>query len=117
MCAALSAFAEMTKIGLHDSCGVNNLHGMPAIFGAIVSMIMTEARRDPGLANPEGEAGMKQFYAFITSLGFALVAGLLTGIVLRMVKVVQEKYVGDDKGERHFLDDKYWDIAYGSGTK
>ena len=107
----------LTKIGLHDSCGVNNLHGMPAIFGAIVSMIMTEARRDPGLANPEGEAGMKQFYSFITSLGFALVAGLLTGIVLRMVKVVQEKYVGDDKGERHFLDDKYWDIAYGSGTK
>merc|ERR1711871_1896163 len=68
----------LTKIGLHDSCGVNNLHGMPAIFGAIVSMIMTEARRDPGLANPEGEAGMKQFYSFITSLGFALVAGLLT---------------------------------------
>jgi ammonium transporter Rh len=102
----------LSKIGLHDSCGVNNLHGMPAIFGAVVSMIMVEARRDSGLANDSGDAGMKQLYAFLVSLGFCLVAGVVTGLILKVAKSVQEKFASKDE-EPHFLDDKYWDIAYG----
>merc|ERR1719402_841647 len=40
------ALAE--KINLHDTCGVNNLHGMPAILAAIVSIVTCAAtHNDP----------------------------------------------------------------------
>ena len=31
------------KLGLKDTCGINNLHGMPSIFGAFCSVVVTAA--------------------------------------------------------------------------
>lgn len=40
------------KFGLHDTCGVNSLHGMPGIIGALVSVIAFPMIGDKGF--PEG---------------------------------------------------------------
>ena len=55
--------------------GVHNLHGMPALFGALASIIFVETKRDPGLANAEGEAGGYQAAALFVTLAISCGAG------------------------------------------
>ena len=38
--------ALQEKLKVHDSCGVNNLHGMPGLLGAVISVILA------GIASP-----------------------------------------------------------------
>ena len=102
------------KIGLHDTCGVHNLHGMPAVFGGIVSIVMAEAKHDPSiLVNPKGEAGGYQAAAIGVSFVIAIVGGAVTGILMKilaefmksMVGFTPPKSVGDDG--HHFADKSY----------
>ena len=30
----------MDKLKVHDTCGVNNLHGMPGLFGGLLSVLI-----------------------------------------------------------------------------
>merc|ERR1712076_118487 len=83
----------MGKISLHDTCGVNNLHGMPAILAAVVSIVTTAINRDnTGLDNygaKYGDVGdspryLMQLYSLLCTLGIALVGGAVTGMILRI---------------------------------
>jgi len=38
------------KIGLHDTCGINNLHGIPGLMGGLISaMVVASYQTWPGL--------------------------------------------------------------------
>ena len=108
-----------SKIGLHDSCGVHNLHGMPALFGGLISIVFVESSRsDTQGLNAEGEAGGYQAAAVGVTLAISLVAGAITGVLLKFQKEMMKKmfYVappgqeGLDKSQ-HFTDDRYWNVA------
>ncbi len=93
----LSPFLKR-KFRIHDTCGVNNLHGMPGIMGTLLSAIMA------ALATPEeygkglhalfpalegsvtpSQQAVNQLLAGLVTLAIALVGGVITGLLLRYV--------------------------------
>jgi len=97
------------KMKIHDTAGVHNLHGMPGVVGGIVSVVLA------ALATPEmysfreefkhtfgnqsvtevfpalatGRTNMDQarfqLLAVIVTLAMAIVGGLITGLILKLV--------------------------------
>lgn len=87
------------KLGLHDSCGIHNLHGMPSILGGICSIFVPLIIKQ-GNAGPIGKP-VDQFLACVGTLFFSIVAGCITGGVMKLLK---------DDGES-FNDKMYWEVA------
>lgn len=101
----------LEKYGLHDSCGVHNLHGMPGIIGSLASVFATLIRRDPELHHwdTKGEQAKNQLFAMLVTMVIALVSGALTGL---LVKQMHRKINPD--GEAYFHDSNFWSDTDGS---
>ncbi|TMW52670.1 hypothetical protein DOY81_002249, partial [Sarcophaga bullata] len=118
------------KLRIHDTCGVHNLHGMPAVISAIASVIYAslakpeQYKSDLGdifpamLSQPNNEttiilggydraasqqAGYQLLGIGVTIL-VAIVGGILAGLVL--------KYTSFRKlqKEEHHQDELYWEV-------
>jgi ammonium transporter Rh len=63
----------LEKMKLADTCGVHNLHGMPGLMGGLVAILVV-----PGIAKA-------QLAGIATTVVFALVGGLLSGYLLRII--------------------------------
>jgi ammonium transporter Rh len=96
-------------IGLHDSCGVHNLHGMPGILGGIFSAIAiasyssdpltdtTQISYLPFYPNPFTQRnahgrtfldqGGCQIAAIFISMGIGIVFGIIAGLLMKIVYV------------------------------
>lgn len=84
------------SIGLHDTCGVHNLHGLPGVLGGCIGAI-SAATASSSFGNDNaaiaatfsavadgrtlGEQGTYQFLALITTLAIAILGGLFSGFV------------------------------------
>jgi ammonium transporter Rh len=78
-------------IGLHDTCGVLNLHGVPSIMAGIYGAIASRY---------SGGNGGYQFSFLLITFGLSIVSGLIVGWFVRMLNV-QESF---------FLDEMTWEI-------
>merc|ERR1719158_432078 len=112
----ISAYV-VRKFKITDTCGVNNLHGMPAILGGLLSVLMAGIatkdeydqynidRDDPDKSSlveifPErksedwtgGTQAGRQLAAIVVTMVFAIVGGFLTGIILKFVARKQMRY-------------------------
>lgn len=108
-------------IGLDDTCGVHNLHGMPGVMGAIAGIIAAAAadtddygvnigeiwpgRATAGSADATymasnwnaSEQAIQQLYALLVTLGVSIGGGLLTGYLLNLCGQFDEAKWYDDQ--------------------
>lgn len=88
---------KLAKFGLHDTCGIHNLHGMPALLGGFISIILPACIDLSTLASPGIQAA-----ATALTLVVAIVTGTITGFCMRLFK---------DDHDQTFQDDPYWEVA------
>ena len=95
---------------LHDTCGVNNLHGIPGIIGGISGAITASFTNNElygdniqnifpamnGTRTNKGQ-GMFQFLALATTLGISITSGIFTGHLLNTKCCRNKKTYFDDK--------------------
>jgi len=109
------------KLNLHDTCGVNNLHGIPGILAAIIGAIVCGfASFDtyghnlfevfPALKDGRtawGQTGY-QFAGLGVTLAMAIGGGLITGFILRLPIWIQ-------LDEQSYYDDEdFWEVPHES---
>jgi ammonium transporter Rh len=98
------------KLGLRDTCGIHNLHGMPGVLAAIVSAIAAGAARQGSYQGTYGDVFAKadrerqtqagyQLASLGVTLLFALVGGAITGAIIAQFQPLPTFF--DDKHEYH----------------
>uniref|UniRef100_A0AAY4ESC4 Ammonium transporter Rh type A n=1 Tax=Denticeps clupeoides TaxID=299321 RepID=A0AAY4ESC4_9TELE len=68
------------SLGIQDTCGVHNLHGMPGILGGLAGIVAVALGK---LENSETTATL-QAAGLASTLGFALVGGSITGLIMKI---------------------------------
>lgn len=94
-----------TQWGIHDTCGVNSLHGMPGILGGLLGAVSAgtigstaygdaTASIFPAMGNGRtaGQQAGFQLAALFTSIGISVLGGLCTGWVTSCLPMIPEEF-------------------------
>ena len=115
----------LQKARFHDTCGVNNLHGMPGLLAGIFGIILaafpayslyTDNLLDTCWHGHERSALLQVGYqaaALGSTILIAVVGGILTGVILRL------PLLNDDRPAAYYNDNTHWDVTedfYDHGT-
>ena len=111
------------RLGIHDTCGVNNLHGLPGLLAGLLSVVMvlmaseesygTEMYSmfpwcDPAkglLARTISYQALLQLAALAITIALAILLGLLVGGIMNVAKVC------DGLPHQQLFDDElYWQL-------
>ena len=107
-----------SKLGLHDTCGINNLHGMPSLISGISACIIAALAKEsvygadlagvyikrPARSATE-QSQMQVAFLFIT-LGIAMFGGAFTGFIAR------QKWFDPMFDGHLFLDMESWEVPH-----
>ena len=94
----------LQRKGIHDTCGVANLHGYPSVVGALLSAAYIAL--DPNaefLQNGMGVQMLCQLGGIVATLLVSIVSGYGTGLVAYSFK---------DDSTPSFMDNVWWHLEY-----
>eukprot|EP01136_Pigoraptor_vietnamica_P029619 Opistho-1_new@87923 len=110
------------KLKLQDTCGVNNLHGMPGLIGGFASVIAAGTAtlgvygtslfvvfpaRDPAGRDWDAQQqALMQLASIGTTLALALAGACVASLVIRL------PFFGRVHAERAFADDLHWETPH-----
>ena len=92
------------KCGIHDTCGVGNLHGYPSLVGSTLSLFLIAL--DPQaefLAYDLVPQMVRQFLGIVVTLVISIISGYGTGVMIKGSK---------DSITPSFLDKIWWHLEY-----
>eukprot|EP00042_Codosiga_hollandica_P031569 m.193011 g.193011 ORF g.193011 m.193011 type:complete len:494 (-) comp53675_c0_seq1:167-1648(-) len=74
---------KIDELGIHDTCGINNLHGMPGLLGGLASVLFTgiashDTMEGLGFAHMKSQWGY-QLISLVVTFVIAVVSGGFTG--------------------------------------
>jgi ammonium transporter Rh len=110
---SLSAFGynrvlnKMEHWGIHDTCGIHNLHAMPSVLGGVASVILAAIKGSKmhDIPHPYDHPNQSawQLISILFTLGTAISSGLVVGWILIAIRP-------DENGTEFYCDEPYWEI-------
>lgn len=102
--AKISHYLEH-KIGLFDTAGINNLHGMPGLLGGVLSAVVIAGLGTNSWGITPPDYSLDQFYkqgwlqiaATFTALGFGLASGAFSGLFLKHLPLKHTECLFEDR--------------------
>jgi len=109
----------LDKLKIHDTCGVNNLHGMPGLFGGLLSVLIAgiassdvydrypadKTSMDELFPFPPNQQAVNQLLAIIVTLAFAVLGGIITGFVMHFAGKSSSMELDDFYNDECNIDD------------
>lgn len=102
----------LKAIGLHDTCGIHNLHGMPALMGGIASIILAAYKNADGRTSDSaiyGDYGSTQWGYQFASVVVTFFAAIVTGLMTAWLLVNMDHHVLREVDNFH--DSPWWEGA------
>lgn len=103
---------KLEKLGVHDTCGINNLHGYPSLLGGLASVIMVAIDSDADffLESANGRLGgpLRQVCGVVATLAVSGFSGYTTGLLIKTPAIMQK----DDDITPSFEDAVWWSAHY-----
>ncbi|CAK0782997.1 hypothetical protein CVIRNUC_006192 [Coccomyxa viridis] len=96
------------KIGLKDTCGVHNLHGMPGVLGGLVAAIVAAAKPEanaPVLKFSGHTQAVYQVAGLAANVAIALLGGTIAGLLTKYIDPARQSLDTDDL----FEDACFWE--------
>jgi ammonium transporter Rh len=96
------------SIAQQDVCGIHNLHGMPSIIAALVSIFAATgmSQNEPGYFLPRGtNQPAIQLAATGITLGIAIAGGFITGCILWLLT-----FITPIRRPNFFHDKGFWNL-------